>query len=178
MMQGRWVGAAIALALTGAAAPAQGAADFPARPVRIIIGFAAGGGNDLIVRVLAPRLTEALGQPVIVDNRPGASGMIAAEMGAKAAPDGHTLFMGPIGTMAMNPAIYSKLPYSPLKDFAPITMIGQFPLLLVVSPAQGVKSVTELVAFARSNPAKSNYASSAAPFQLASELFNQKTGVH
>src|SRR5262245_52876950 len=155
----------------------QEAKDFPSRPVRILIGFAAGGGNDLIVRVLVPRLAESLGQPVIVDNRPGAAGMIAAEMGAKATPDGYTLLMGPIGTMAMNPAIYSKLPYSPLADFAPITMIGQFPLLLVVSPAQGAKSVKELLAYARSYPEKSNYASSAAPFQLSSELFNQKAGV-
>ena len=174
-----WAGVVLALALTGSAAAAQpqGAKDFPARPVRIIIGFAAGGGNDLIVRVLVPRLTEALGQPVIIDNRPGAAGMIAAELGAKATPDGHTLFMGPIGTMAMNPAIYSKLPYSPLRDFAQITMIGSFPLLLVVHPAQGAKSVKELVAFGKANPGKSNYASSASPFQLSSELFNQKTGV-
>jgi tripartite-type tricarboxylate transporter receptor subunit TctC len=164
------------LAGTSAAQP-QGAKDFPARPVRIVIGFAAGGGNDLIVRVLAPRLTEALGQPVIIDNRPGAAGMIAAELAAKATPDGHTLFMGPIGTMVMNPAIYSKLRYSPLRDFAQITMIGSFPLLLVVHPAQGPKSIKELVAFGKANPAKSNYASSSALFQLSSELFNQKTGV-
>jgi tripartite-type tricarboxylate transporter receptor subunit TctC len=98
-------------------------------------------------------------------------------MGAKATPDGHTLLMGPIGTMAMNPAIYSKLPYSPLRDFAPITLIGSFPLLLVVSPVQGAKSVKELIAYARAYPAKSNYASSAAPFQLSTELFNQRTGV-
>src|SRR5262245_35369420 len=172
------VACGMALAMTGVAvAQAEGSKDFPSRPVRILVGFAAGGGNDLIVRVLVPRLTEALGQPVIVDNRPGAAGMIAAEMGARATPDGHTLLMGPIGTMAMNPAIYSKLPYSPLADFAPITMIGQFPLLLVVSSAQGAKSLKELIGYARSYPGKSNYASSAAPFQLSSELFNQKTGV-
>ena len=172
-----WACAVGLLALSGVAAAQQGAKEFPSRPVRIIIGFAAGGGNDLIVRVLVPRLTEALGQPVIVDNRPGAAGLIAAEMAARATPDGHTLFMGPIGTMAMNPAIYSKLPYSPLADFAQITMIGQFPLLLVVSPAQSAKSVKDLINYAKANPAKSNYASSAAPFQLSSELFNQKTGV-
>jgi tripartite-type tricarboxylate transporter receptor subunit TctC len=113
---------------------------------------------------------------VVIENRPGAAGRIAAEMAAKATPDGYTLFMGPIGTMAMNPALYSKLSYSPLGDFHPITMIGSFPLLLVVHPAQGPKSVKELVAFSKANPEKSNYASSAAPFQLSSELFNQKTG--
>jgi tripartite-type tricarboxylate transporter receptor subunit TctC len=171
--------AAAGLALLGAgAACAQqdGAKDFPGRPIRVIIGFAAGGGNDIIVRVLVPRLNEAFGQSVIIDNRLGAGGIIAAEMAAKATPDGYTLLMGPIGTMAMNPAIYSKLPYSPLRDFSPITMIGSFPLILVVHPAQGPKSVKELIAYSKANPDKSNYASSAAPFQLSSELFNQKTG--
>ena len=149
---------------------------YPNKPIRIIVGFAAGGGNDIIVRVLVPKLSEGLGQSVIVDNRAGAQGIIAAEMGAKATPDGYTLLMGPIGTMAMNPAIYSKLPYSPLRDFSPITMIGSFPLLLVVNPALGVKSVKELIEYGRARPEKSNYGSSAAPFQLSSELFNQKTG--
>lgn len=154
-------------------APAQ---PYPNKPIRVIVGFAAGGGNDIIVRVLAPRITEGLGQSIIIDNRPGAQGIIAAELAAKANPDGYTLLMGPIGTMAMNPAIYSKLPYSPLRDFSPITMIGSFPLLLVVNPALGVKSVKELVDYAKARPDRSNYGSSAAPFQLSSELFNQKTG--
>ena len=152
------------------------AQQYPNKPIRIIVGFAAGGGNDIIVRVLTPRMTEGLGQSIIIDNRPGAQGIIAAEMGAKATPDGYTLLMGPIGTMAMNPAIYSKLPYSPLRDFSPITMIGSFPLLLVVNPAQGIKTVKELVDYGKARPEKSNYGSSAAPFQLSSELFNQKTG--
>jgi tripartite-type tricarboxylate transporter receptor subunit TctC len=169
-----WVGLAVA---ASAGAQVDAAKGFPARPIRIIIGFAAGGGNDIIVRVLVPRLTEAFGQPVIIENRPGAAGMIGAEMAAKATPDGYTLFMGPIGTMAMNPAIYSKLPYSPLRDFAQITMIGSFPLLLVVHPSQGPKSVKELIAYGRTTPDKANYGSSASPFQLSSELFNQKTGV-
>ena len=163
--------AAVAMA-TGAAAQ-----EFPTRPIRVVIGFAAGGGNDLIVRVLVPRLAEALGQPVIIENRPGAAGMIGAERAANATPDGYTIFMGPTGTMAMNPAIYSRLPYSPLKDFAQITMIGSFPLLLVVNPARGPRSVKELIAYARTTPDQANYGSSASPFQLSSELFNQKTGV-
>ena len=171
-----WASAGLALLFAGVACAQQDAKDFPGRPIRMIIGFAAGGGNDIIVRVLVPRLNEAFGQSVIIDNRPGAGGIIAAEMAAKATPDGYTLLMGPIGTMAMNPAIYSKLPYSPLRDFAPITMIGSFPLILVVHPAQGPKSVKELIAYSKTNPEKSNYASSAAPFQLSSELFNQKTG--
>ncbi|MGH8642673.1 MAG: Bug family tripartite tricarboxylate transporter substrate binding protein [Burkholderiales bacterium] len=166
----------LALLAGPVAAQVDAAKNFPTRPVRIVIGFAAGGGNDIIVRVLVPRLTEAFGQPVIIENRPGAAGRIGAEIAAKATPDGYTVFMGPIGTMAMNPAIYSKLPYSPLGDFSPITMIGSFPLLLVVHSTQGPKSVKELIAYSKANPEKSNYASSAAPFQLSSELFNQKTG--
>jgi len=166
------------LASLACALPAPGVAqeNFPNKPVHIIVGFAAGGGNDIIVRVLAPKMSEGLGQPIVVENRPGAQNIIAAEYVAKAAPDGYTLLMGPSGAMTMNPAIYSKLPYSPLKDFIPISMIGDFPLLLVVSASLPVKSVKELIEYARANPAAANYSASAAPFQLASELFNQKTG--
>jgi tripartite-type tricarboxylate transporter receptor subunit TctC len=157
-------------------APAQAQENFPGKPIRIIVGFAAGGGNDIIVRVLAPKMTEGLGQPVIIENRPGAQNIIAAEYVAKAAPDGYTLLMGPSGAMTMNPAIYSRLPYSPLKDFIPISMIGDFPLILVVGATLPVNSVKELIEYARANPAAINYSASAAPFQLAAELFNQKTG--
>src|SRR5687767_8490190 len=130
----RWSIAGLALFPAFAAGAQQDSANkFPTRPIRIIIGFAAGGGHDIIVRVLTPKLTEGLGQSIIIDNRPGAQGIIAAELAAKATPDGYTLLMGPIGTMAMNPAIYSRLPYSPLRDFDPITMIGSFPLILVVN---------------------------------------------
>ena len=165
------------LASLACALPVAGQAqDYPGKPVHIIVGFAAGGGNDIIVRVLAPKMSEGLGQPVIVENKPGAQNIIAAEYVAKAAPDGYTLLMGPSGAMTMNPAIYSKLPYSPLKDFIPISMIGDFPLLLVVSASLPVKSVKELIDYARANPSAVNYSASAAPFQLAAELFNQKTG--
>jgi tripartite-type tricarboxylate transporter receptor subunit TctC len=158
------------------AAPGRAQENFPTKPIHIIVGFAAGGGNDIIVRVLAPKMSEGLGQPVIIENRPGAQSIIAAEYVAKAAPDGYTLFMGPSGAMTMNPAIYSKLPYSPLKDFIPISMIGDFPLILVVSAALPLNSVKELIEYAKAHPDKVNYAASAAPFQLAAELFNQKTG--
>src|SRR5499427_3369722 len=165
--------ASLACALPGTA-PAQDA--FPTKPIHIIVGFAAGGGNDIIVRVLAPKMSEGLGQPVIVENKPGAQNIIAAEYVAKSAPDGYTLLMGPSGAMTMNPAIYSKLPYSPLKDFIPISMIGDFPLLLVVNTTLPVKSVKDLIDYAKANPSAVNYSASAAPFQLASELFNLKTG--
>ena len=167
---------AAAILMLGATAAALPAQPYPAKPIRIVVGYAAGGGNDIIVRVLVPRLSEFLGQPVIVDNRPGAQSILAAELVAKATPDGHTLFMGPSGPMTMNPAIYSKLPYAPLRDFAPITMIGSFPLILVVSPSLPVKSVKELAAYAKAQPDKSNYGASAAAFQLTTELFKQKTG--
>lgn len=163
--------AACALSLPGLAQE-----NFPSKPIRIVVGYSAGGGNDIIVRVVAPKLSEGLGQPVIVENRPGAQGIVACELVAKAAPDGYTLLMGPSGPMTMNPAIYSKLPYDPLKDYAPISMIGDFPLILVVGASLPVNSVKELIDYARARPDQVNYAASAAPFQLAAELFNQRTG--
>src|SRR5438105_10789221 len=150
--------------------------DFPNKPVHIIVGYAAGGGNDIIVRVVAAKLSENLGQPVIIENKPGAQGIISCEYVAKSAPDGYTLLMGPSGAMTMNPAIYSKLPYSPLRDFAPISMIGDFPLILVVNSSLPVNSVKDLIDYAKARPGDVNYSASAAPFQLAAELFNQKTG--
>ena len=168
----RVAGVALALAVV-APAPAQ---DFPTKPIRIIVGYTVGGGNDIIVRVLQAKLSEGLGQPVIVENRPGAQSIIAAEYVAKQPADGYTLLMGPSGPMTMNPATYSKLPYSPLKDFAPISMICQFPLILAVGAKLPVSSVKELVEYARQRPTQVNYASSAAPFQMAAELFKQKTG--
>jgi len=155
---------------------AQAQENFPSKPIHIVVGYAAGGGNDIIVRVVAPKMSEGLGQPIIVENKPGAQGIISCEYVARAAPDGYTLLMGPSGPMTMNPAIYSKLPYSPLRDFAPISMIGDFPLILVVSASLPVGSVKELIAYAKARPGELNYAASAAPFQLAAELFNQKTG--
>jgi tripartite-type tricarboxylate transporter receptor subunit TctC len=165
--------ASLACALS---APALAQESFPSKPIRIVVGYAAGGGNDIIVRVVAPKMSEGLGQPVIIENRPGAQSIVACEIVARAAPDGYTLLMGPSGPMTMNPATYSKLPYSPLKDFVPISMIGDFPLMLVVSASLPVRSVKELIDYARARPEQVNYAASAAPFQLAAELFNQRTG--
>ncbi len=152
------------------------AQDYPTRPIRLIVGYSAGGGNDLIARVVAGRMSEGLGQPVVIENRPGAQSIIAAELVAKAPADGYTLLVGPSGPMTINPATYAKLPYSPLRDFVPISMIGQFPLMLCVAASSPFKTVKELIDYARANPGKVNYASSAAPFQMASELFNQRTG--
>jgi len=169
----------IALLTSAAAAfPACALAqeNYPAKPVRIVIGYSAGGGNDIIVRVMMPELAKGLGQPVIVENKPGAQSIIAAEFVAKQPADGYTLLMGPSGPMTINPATYSKLPYDPVRDFTPISMICSFPLILVVDAKLPVKSVKELVDYAKANPGKSNYASSAGIFQIATEMFKQRTG--
>ena len=167
--------ASIALAVL-AAATARAQDSFPAKPIRVIVGYVAGGGNDIIARVIAGKMAEGLGQQIIIENKPGAQSIIAAEFVAKAPPDGYTILMGPSGPMTMNPATYSKLPYAPLRDFVPLSMIGSFPLILVTSGSSPLKSVQDLIDFAKANPAKSNYASSAAPFQLAAELLKLRTG--
>ena len=163
------------LALIAAAALPAAAQDYPNKPIRIIIGYSAGGGNDIIVRVMTPEMSKSLGQPVIVENKPGAQSIIAAEYSAKQPADGYTIFMGPSGPMTINPATYSKLPYDPLKDFAPVSMISTFPLIAVVS-ASGPKTMKELIDYAKANPGKVNYSSSAGIFQISTELFKQRTG--
>jgi len=161
------------LALLAAPSAAQ---DYPNKPIRILVGYAAGGGNDIIVRVMQPELQKGLGQAVVIENMPGAQGIIAAEAAAKAAPDGYTLLMGPSGPMTINPATYSKLRYSPTRDFTPISMICEFPLIVTVDAKLPVNSVKELIAYAKANPGKSNYASSAGIFQISTEMFKQRTG--
>src|SRR6185436_12833333 len=148
---------------------------YPNKPIRILVGYAAGGGNDIIVRVMQPEMQKGLGQPVVVENKPGAQGIIAAELAAKSPPDGYTIMMGPSGPMTINPATYSKLPYSPTRDFSPISMICSFPLLVTVDAKLPISSVKELIAYAKANPGKSNYASSAGIFQITTEMFNQRT---
>jgi tripartite-type tricarboxylate transporter receptor subunit TctC len=162
--------------LTIAAFPVFAQDAYPSKPIRILVGYAAGGGNDIIVRVMQPEMQKGLGQPVIVENKPGAQSIIAAEAAAKSPPDGYTIFMGPSGPMTINPATYSKLPYDPVRDFVPISMICEFPLLVTVDAKLPIRNVKELVAYAKANPGKSNYASSAGIFQITTELFKQKTG--
>jgi tripartite-type tricarboxylate transporter receptor subunit TctC len=173
MMVRRAILSLCAALLLGAPAVAQ---TYPNKPIRLVVGYSAGGGNDLIARIVAARLQEKLGQPIVVDNKPGAQSIVAAELVAKAQPDGYTLLVAPSGPMTINPAVYAKLPYDPAKDFAPISLLAEFPLLLVVGADQPIKSVRELIDYGRANPGKANYASSATPFQLAAELFNQRTG--
>ena len=121
-------------------------------------------------------MQEAWGQPVVIDNKPGANSIIAAEFVAKSAPDGYTLLVNATGGMSVNPVLYTKLPYDSLKDFVPISMVGSFPLVLVVHPSVPANSVQELVAYAKANPGKLNYSSGSTAFQVASEMFKQMTG--
>lgn len=164
--------ACLSLGLAGAWAHAQ---NYPTKPVHLVVPFVPGGGNDLVGRVIAARLAKSLGQPFLVENRGGANGFIGAKAVADAAPDGYTILMGPSGPMAISPAIYSKMPYSPAKAFVPVTMIGDFPLILVVSGSNPAHSVAELVAYAKAHAAEINYGSTAATFQLTTELFKLRT---
>jgi tripartite-type tricarboxylate transporter receptor subunit TctC len=167
-----------ACALFALALPAvaqQNDVKYPNKPIKLVVGYSPGGGNDLIARIVAAKLQGKLGQPIVVENKPGAQSIVAAEYVARAAPDGYTLLIAPSGPLTINPAVYVKLPYDPVKDFAPISLLAEFPLLLVVGADQPVKSVKELIEYGRAKPDQANYASSATPFQLAAELFNQRT---
>jgi len=139
---------------------AFGASDYPTRPIRAIVGFVPGGATDIMARQLGQKLSESLGQPVIVDNRPGGSGIIAAVMARDAPADGHTIFFGTISTLATNVAILPKLPYDPLRDYAPITLTASNPYFLVVHPGVPAGTVKEFIALARAKPRQINYASS------------------
>lgn len=164
--------------LACAASPASAQEDasaYPSRAVRIIVGFAAGGGNDVIARIYAQKLSEDLGQPVIVENKPGAGAILATEYVSRAAPDGYTLLIGATG-MAINQSLYAKLPYDSVRDFVAISELASFPLILIVNAASPIKSVADLVGYAKANADKMNYSSSSATFQLVTELFKQKTG--
>src|SRR3954471_8905176 len=166
------------LGLAALAAPALAEEDpskYPSRAIHIVVGFAAGGGNDIIARVFGQKLSESLGQPVIIDNKPGGGAIVATEFVAKSAPDGYTLLMSASG-ISINPAVYTKLPYDAVKDFVAVSELASFPLIMIVSAASPIKSVAELVTYAKANPDKMNYASSSASFQLVTELFKQKTG--
>jgi tripartite-type tricarboxylate transporter receptor subunit TctC len=165
---------AFSFAATASAFAQEDPAKYPTRPIHLVVGFAAGGGNDLIARVFGQKLSEDLGQPVIIENRPGGGAIVATEHVAKSAPDGYTLLVGASG-MAINPSLYAKLPYE-VSDFVAVSELATFPLILIVNASSPIKSVADLVAYAKANPDKTNYASSSASFQLVTELFKQKTG--
>jgi tripartite-type tricarboxylate transporter receptor subunit TctC len=172
----------LALALVGTAALALSsslqAQSYPNKPIRILVGFAAGGNTDIVSRTLAARMQEILGQPVIVENKPGAGGVVATETIAKSAPDGYTLLMSSLGPHTISPSLLKSIGFDPIADIAPISNVANNALLLMVNPALPVKSVPELVAYARANPGKLNFGSSgvSGTTHLSGEVFNSMTG--
>ena len=155
------------------------AADYPTKPIRLVVPFPPGGTTDILARAVAQKLSETWNQQVIVDNRPGAGGNIGSDLVAKAAPDGYTLVMGTVGTHAINPNLYSKMPYDHVKDFAPVILVAGVPNVLVVNPSLPVHSVKELIDYAKANPGKLNFASSGngTSIHLSGELFKTMAGV-
>jgi len=173
------IGAAMALPLTMAAhAQPTSPAPYPTKPIRLVVPFTPGGSTDILARAVAQELTKAWGQVVIVDNVPGAGGAIGAEKVAKAAPDGYTLLMGHIGTLAVNPSLYPNLPYDPIKSFAPVAWVARVPNVLVVHPSVKATNVKELVALAKASPGRMNYGSggNGSAANLATEYFKLQTG--
>ena len=164
-------------AATSSLAPPASAQTFPSKPVRLVVPYSAGGGADTTARLIAPKLQEALGQTVVIDNKPGAGGTIGDDAVAKAAPDGHTLLIGAFAH-AVNPSLMPKMPFRTPEDFAPISLLVTVPELLVVTPSFPARTVAELVALAKAEPGKLSYASSGngSAQHLAAELFKMRTG--
>ena len=159
---------------------AVSAQSYPSKPIRFIVPFPPGGGNDTLARLIGQKLTAATGQQVIIDNRPGAGGAIGAEVAAKSAPDGYTIFLAGVATHGINPNLRKKLPYDPVKDFDAVSLIASAPLLVVVHPSLPVRSVKQLIALAKAQPGKINYASNGAggSSHMAVELFKMMTGTN
>ena len=155
------------------------AKNYPSKPIRILIAQAPGSATDVISRVVANRLSEALGQPIVIEAKPGAGGALGTEAAARSAPDGYTLFMGNNSTHGSNPALYPKLPYDAVNDFAPISMVASVPYVLVVQPSLAVGSVQELIKLAKSQPGKFNYASAGngSTHQFCGELLKSTAGI-
>lgn len=149
---------------------------WPAKPVRMLVGLAAGGGTDLIARIFTPKLAEALGQPVIVENRPGGGSIVAIEVTTHAAPDGYTLLFAPIGAIVMNPTIYRNLSYAPLRDLVPISLAVTFPLIVSINANLPAKTISDLVTWLKANPGKANCGGTSQTFQMAISLLTSRTG--
>jgi len=161
---------------TGAVAQTDPAVNYPNKTIKIVVGFAAGGGNDIIARIIGQKLQDDLSQTVIIENKVGAGGSLAALSVMAAPPDGYTLLVGASGAMSIIPAISVRPPYATLKDFAPISNLAAFPLILSVYPSHPAKNVQELVAWMKANPDRANYATASYAFTLATELFKLRTG--
>jgi tripartite-type tricarboxylate transporter receptor subunit TctC len=178
----RYIALVFALALALAAALATNtchAEDYPSHPIRLIVPYAAGGGADSVARVVAKRVSETIGQPIVIENRSGGGSIIGTELVKNAPPDGYTLLLGQSGPISINPAIYKNLPYDPEKDFAPITMTTAYPYIMVVSPALGVKTLGEFVTLATKKPGELNYGTTGvgAANHLVTELFDSRAGI-
>jgi tripartite-type tricarboxylate transporter receptor subunit TctC len=171
--------AALLLAAGLAAAGTAHADVYPSKPIRFVVAFPPGGGTDIIARSIAQKLSERLSQQVVVDNRPGAGGNIGTDIVAKSAPDGYTMLMGSAGPLAINSSLFASMPFDPQRDLAPVTLAASTPNVLVVNPSLKVTTVTELIALAKANPGRINFASSGfgTPAHLAGELFNSMAGV-
>ena len=179
----RFVGTALCAAFVAAGTatlPAARAQDYPAKPVRILLGFPVGQATDILTRIVAAKLTTVYGQQFYVENRPGAAGIIATELAAKAEPDGYTLLGTSSGPLTVNPALYAKLPYDVARDFTLVSGLGVVPYAIVVNPASPIKDIKGLVAYAKANPGKLNYASggSGVTNHLVTEMFKSAAGVN
>ncbi len=170
------VGAALTLAVASIDR-AESQEAFPSKPIRILVGFAAGGGNDLLARIVAQKLSENIGQPVVVENKAGAAGRLAVEYMQGQPADGYTMLVGATGQLAVSSAIYPNLPFHPTKTLKPLIMLASYPLIIAAPATDNIKSVQELVAWAKANPQQSNYASSSPAFTIPTELFKLKTGM-
>ena len=168
-----------ALVLAAVTVTAASAQDFPNRPVTLVVPYAAGGGNDAMARIAGEKMSKALGQQIVIENRGGAGGVIATRQVAKAAPDGYTLVIGGTGTLAINPTLYNNVGYDPRKDFTPIGLIGTSQLVILVHPSLPVQSVKELIALAKKEPGKLNYASAGvgSGIHLSTEYFRHEAGI-
>jgi tripartite-type tricarboxylate transporter receptor subunit TctC len=160
-----------------AAGGARAASDYPNRPIHVIVGFAAGGGNDLFARIVVQKFQEQTGATVVVENKPGAGGRISSDFVARQTPDGYTVLVGATGQMSIANAIYPNLNYNAVTSFIPLNMIASFPLVMVVPKDNPAKNVKELVAYAKAHPDKANYGSSSPAFTIAAELLKLKTGM-
>jgi tripartite-type tricarboxylate transporter receptor subunit TctC len=167
------------IASHGEAQTSSAVQDYPVKPVRLVIPFPAGGGADIFGRLIGRKLQDNLGQTFVADNRAGAAGIIGCDMVARASPDGYTLLMGTTGTHSTNPAVYEKLPYHPLRDFAPISLVAESPFVLLAYPGLPVKTVQELIAYAKTRPGQITYGSSGlgSSSHLGFELFNLMAGI-
>ncbi len=171
--------AALAMALASAAIQPAMAQAFPSKPVRMVVGFAPGGSTDKLARVLAQAMTETLGQSVIVDNRPGAAGNLAAELAATAAPDGYVIFMATLSSQSINPHLYSNLKFDPVKSFEPIMLVAKYPLLLMAAPQLPVNNVQDFITYTKANSDKLHFSSAGtgSPGHLAGEIYKSISGV-